>query len=130
MFGAPSRYGMSNKSYRDIEIAARCEGATPHGLVMMLFEELLKSFDTLRAAERNGEGHRQGGVQARAVSILHGLEDGLDHGRGGDIAGTLGRVYREARRLLVTPHGADRLPALDRARAMMADITGAWGAIG
>lgn len=129
MFGAPSRYGAPGARYRDVDVAARVEGASPHGLVMIMFEELLKGLDTLRAAERAGDGLRHGGVQARAVSILHGLETGLDYEKGGEIAANLGRIYREARRLTGTPAGPDRLPALDTARVMVGDIAGAWASI-
>lgn len=130
MFGAPSRYGAAGARYRDVDVAARVQGASPHGLIMIMFEELLKSLDTLRAAERTGDGLRHGAVQARAVSILHGLETGLDYEKGGEIAANLGRIYREARRLLTTPAGPDRQSALDSARTMLGDIAGAWASIG
>lgn len=129
MFGAPSRYGKPGARYRDVHVSARIEGATPHGLIMILFEELLNGLDTLRAAERGGEGARHAAVQSRAVSILHGLEAGLDHQRGGEIAESLGRIYREARRLVTTPAGPARAAALDQARAMVGDIAGAWASI-
>ena len=51
MFGAPSRYSAPGTRYRDIDVAARVEGATPHGLVMIMFDEALKGIDTLNAAE-------------------------------------------------------------------------------
>lgn len=129
MFRAPSRYGAPGARYRDVDVAARVEGASPHGLIMIMFEELLKGLDTLRAAERTGDAMRHAGVQARAVSILHGLETGLDYEKGGEIAANLGRIYREARRLVATPAGPDRPPALDQARAMVGDIAGAWASI-
>ena len=129
MFGAPSRYGAPGARYRDVDVAARVEGASPHGLIMIMFEELLKGLDTLRAAERTGDGLRHGAVQSRAISILHGLESGLDYDKGGEIAANLGRIYREARRLIATPAGPDRAPALDSARAMLGDIAGAWASI-
>lgn len=130
MFGAPSRYGAPGARYRDVEVKARVEGASPHGLIMILFEELLKGLDILRAAERNGDGFRHAAIQARATSILHGLEQSLDYEKGGEIAENLGRIYREARRLLATPAGPERLAALDQARAMTGDIAGAWSEIG
>jgi flagellar secretion chaperone FliS len=130
MFGAPSRYGAPGARYRDVEVKARVEGASPHGLIMILFEELLKGVDTLRAAERTGDWMRQTPVQARASSILHGLEQSLDMEQGGEVAANLARVYREARRLLGTPAGPDRAPALEQARTMLGEIAAAWAAIG
>lgn len=130
MFGAPSRFAPAGARYAQVDVSARVEGASPHGLVALLFDELLKCLDTLRAAERAGTALAHGGAQARTVSILHALEAGLDHARGGELAANLARVYRQAHRLVATPRGIDRAPALDMARAMLGDIAGAWASIG
>ena len=114
--------------YRDVDVAARVEGASPHALIAVLFEELLKALDTLSAATASGDRARVNATEARALSLLHGLEGGLDFERGGEIAQSLGKIYREARRLLGAP-GSDRLPAIAQARTMIADIAGAWSSI-
>ncbi|UAK22977.1 flagellar export chaperone FliS [Sphingomonas nostoxanthinifaciens] len=129
MFGAPSRYGAPAGRYRDVDVQARIEGASPHGLVAILFDELLKGLDTLRAAERTGTTMRHGGVQSQVVSIIQGLEAGLDRQRGGDIARNLGRVYRQSSRLIAT-YGPERAATLDEARTMLGEIAGAWSSIG
>jgi len=130
MFGAPSRYSAPGARYRDIDVAARVEGATPHGLVMIMFDEALKGIDTLRAVEATQDHVRRNAAQARVISLLHGLESSLDYTRGGEIAANLGRIYREARRLLGPTPGMDRSTALWQARDMLATVSGAWEAIG
>lgn len=130
MFGAPSRYSAPGARYRDIDVAARVEGATPHGLIMIMFDELLKGIDTLGAAEAARDQVRRNAAQARVVSLLHGLETSLDYKRGGEIAQNLGRIYREARRLLGPTPGMDRQTALTQARDMLVTVSGAWEAIG
>jgi flagellar protein FliS len=130
MFGAPSRYAAPGARYRDIDVAARVEGATPHGLIMIMFDETLKGIDVLRAAEGAHDPLRRNSAQARVVSLLHGLESSLDYKRGGEIAANLGRIYREARRLLGPTPGMDRATALAQARDMLATVSGAWEAIG
>lgn len=130
MFGSPSRYSAPGARYRDIEVAARVEGATPHGLVMIMFDELLKGLDALGAAEAAQDQARRNAALARAVSLLHGLESALDYKRGGEIAENLGRIYREARRLLGPAPGIDRSAALTQARDMLTTVSGAWEAIG
>ena len=70
------------------------------------------------------------GLQARAISLLHGLESSLDYARGGEIAENLGRIYREARRLIGPTPGVDRQAALVQARDMLATVSSAWEAIG
>jgi flagellar protein FliS len=130
MFGAPSRYSAPGARYRDIDVAARVEGATPHGLILIMFDELLKGLDALAAAEEMRDAVRRNAAQARVVSLLHGLEASLDYKRGGEIADNLGRIYREARRLLGATPGMDRATAIGQARDMLATVSGAWEAIG
>jgi len=130
MFGAPSRYSAPGARYRDIDVAARVEGATPHGLVMIMFDEALKGIDTLGAVEATQDHVRRNAAQARVISLLHGLESSLDYTRGGEIAANLGRIYREARRLLGPTPGMDRSTAMAQARDMLATVSGAWEAIG
>lgn len=132
MFGAPSRFTgpIANgigAHYRDVDVAARVEGATPHGLISILLDELLRAIDTLRAAER--AGGRLPAVQSRALSILHGLEAGLDFEKGGEIARSLAAIYREARRLVGMAHGPPRAPALDQAHVMLGEIASAWATL-
>jgi flagellar protein FliS len=130
MFGAPSRYGAATAArYRAVDVNMRVEGASPHQLIVILFEELMKALDSLRAAEAVGDRGRAAPLQSRALSILHGLETGLDMEKGGEIALSLAKIYREARRLIAIP-GAGRDTALEQARAMLADVAGAWAAIG
>ena len=130
MFGAPSRYAAPGARYRDIDVAARVQGATPHGLILIMFEEVLKGIDTLQAAESISDATRRNAAHARVISLLHGLESSLDYARGGEIAENLGRIYREARRLLTPAPGVDRQAALVQARDMLATVSGAWEAIG
>ena len=130
MFGAPSRYAASGARYRDIDVAARVEGATPHGLIMIMFDECLKALDTLQAMQGSTDAVRRNATQARVISLLHGLESSLDFKRGGEIADNLGRIYREARRLVGPTPGMDRATALTQARDMVATVSGAWEAIG
>lgn len=129
MFGAPSRYSAPGTRYRDIDVAARVEGASPHGLVQILFEELAKGLETLAACEVSRDHEKRSAAQARVMSILHGLEASLDYQRGGDIANNLGKIYREGRRL-VSIIGPGRLGAIREARAMLSEIAQAWAAIG
>ena len=129
MFGASNRMTAAYARYAEVDVKARVEGASPHGLVVILFDELLKTLGTMAAAERSGDRARSLSVQARALSMLHGLETGIDFERGGEIAQNLAKIYREARRLLGT-YGDARGKAIEDARAMILTISEAWTAIG
>jgi flagellar protein FliS len=129
MYMAPVKSGAA-RSYRNVDLSSRIEGATPHRLVTILFEELLKAMDAMAAAMRRSDYSQRSSRQSRAMSILHGLEMSLDHDRGGDIARDLALVYREARRLTMEASRGNDLQKLEQAREMVMELNSAWEAIG
>ena len=129
MYMAQPRFGTARAHYQSVDLTSQIEGASPHGLVSILLNELLKSLDAMAVACRRGDFSQRGARQARALSILHGLEGSLDFEQGGEIAESLAAIYREARRLTIEG-GRDNDPeAVGRARAMLDEIASAWKAI-
>lgn len=128
MFVSRGQFGMAR--YRSVDLASRIEGASPHQLVVIMFEEAVKALEAMAAAADKGDYLQRGLRQSRALSIIHGLEGSLDHEQGGEIAAGLAAIYREARRLAIAG-GRDNDPALIRqASAMLEEIASAWSAIG
>jgi flagellar protein FliS len=129
MYMAASRFGAARNRYQTVDLASRIEGAEPHALVGILFEELLKALDAMGAAVRARDFSQRGTRQSRALSILHGLEASLDFEQGGDIAQSLSAIYREARRLVIAAgRDNDEAPLL-RAREMLGEIASAWASL-
>ncbi|MEJ7926857.1 flagellar protein FliS [Sphingobium sp. AN641] len=118
------------RRYAAVHSGSRTEGASPHALVKILFDELLLALETAIVAERMGDRVKVSDKQARAMSILFALESSLDFDKGGDIARGLGQIYREARRLLLTAARERSVEPVDQARDMIAEIADAWGQIG
>jgi flagellar protein FliS len=87
---------------RDADIARayqeiRTRGATPVGLVVMLYDSALHSLHgALRALEENKIEQRTAELN-RVLSILGELQASLNHERGGDVARHIGRFYDVAR---------------------------------
>lgn len=124
-FGSGSR--SPTLRYRQIDLASRVEGSTPHMLVAMLYEELSVVLDVFaRAIE--GDSRRIIQQHERADSILHALEAGLDHVGGGELALSLGGIYRQMRRRLLAARGGD-CAALAEVRAGVKSLAAAWSAI-
>ena len=130
MYMAQSRFGAARVRYQSVDLSSRVEGASPHALVAILFDELLKALDAMAAAARCKDFSQRGAKQSRALSILHGLEGSLDYENGGEIAQSLFSIYAEARRLIMLA-GRDNDPeqAL-RAREMIHEIASAWESLG
>lgn len=116
--------------YQSVDISSRIEGATPHRLVQIMYEELLKALDAMAFATARGDYVQRGEHQSKVLAILTGLETSLDFDKGGQIAVDLVAIYREARRLVVAG-GRDSDPKLvTQTREMIQEISNAWDAIG
>ena len=118
------------RRYAAVHSGSRIEGATPHALVKILFDELLIALDAAALAERNADRMKVSDKQARAMSILFALEASLDFDKGGDIATGLAQIYREARRLLLVGAKERNAEPVEQARAMVGEIAEAWIQIG
>lgn len=126
MFGT----GMQAKAaYRDVALTSKLDGASPHRLIAILYEELDTALATMIAAARAGDQTRLLAGRSRALTILGGLEASLDRDKGGDIAGGLAAIYREARRGLRDAGAANDPQRIEQARAMIAEIADAWARI-
>lgn len=116
--------------YQTVDVESRVEGASPHRLIGILFEELMKALEIMTAAQRAGMTAKVIDKQARAANILLALETSLDFRNGGEIAVNLAKIYREARRL-VQLGGRNNQPELvEKARSYLEGIVEAWEAIG
>ncbi len=114
MYGRPNLLRARNQ-YKSLELASRVEGASPHALVGILYDELLRSLDVLGAALRQGRDIAREPSAARARSILTALSASLDFDQGGGVAQTLAGVYRAMTLTLseaITSGGAAKLSAL------------------
>ena len=130
MFLQRGQFRGAHARYQSVELESRIEGASPHQLVVVMFEELLKALDAMAVAIERRDYSQRIKRQSRALSLLHGLEASLDFAKGGEIAEGLAAIYREARRLtMVASRESDAKP-VERAREMLNEIASAWSQIG
>lgn len=122
--------GGARMRYQTVDVESQIEGASPHRLIGILFEELMKAIDIMLAAQRAGNRAKTIDKQARASNILLALETSLDFRNGGDIAINLARVYRESRRLIQQGGRTNEPSMVETARGYMSEIVEAWDAIG
>lgn len=122
-------YGRAGAQYRQVDVTTRVEGASPHRLVAILYEELLGAIATMGQAIRIGDIIRRGESQSKALAIVGGLEASLDFEKGGEIAGMLLSIYAEVKRLLIRAAREASMEASDAARKLVGEIATAWNAI-
>src|SRR3954470_9920607 len=129
MYQSRGKFG-GGANYRSVDLSSRIEGATPHQLVQVMYEELLKALDAMAFATPRGDYIQRGQRQPRALRILTGLETSLDFDKGGEIAAGLVTIYREARRLVIAGGREGDAKHVAAARDMISEISSAWDAIG
>ena len=125
-----SRFRAGTARYQSVDIASRIEGATPHRLVQIMYEELLKALDAMAFATARGDFVQRGEHQSKVLAILTGLETSLDFDKGGQIAVDLVAIYREGRRLVIAGGREGDAQLIIQAREMIQEISNAWVAIG
>jgi flagellar protein FliS len=125
MFGTQG-YAAASRRYAAVDVCARVEGATPHQLVKILFDELLLAMDATALAMRAGDKGKALDKQTRALTLLHALESSLDFEKGGEIASNLAIIYREARRRMLAALAESNVDRAVSARSIINDIAEAW----
>lgn len=115
--------------YGGVDLRGRVESLPPHGLVQLLFDELLGAMRQAELCIRNSDRARKGERVSRALAILGGLESSLDHQKGGALAERLSGVYRQVRAEIMAASRADDADRARSATAKIAEIAGAWRAI-
>ena len=122
--------GDPGETYRAVDVASRAGGASPHELIMMLYEDLLRELRVAALATEKRDYAAKSAKLTKALAILFALEAGLDFNAGGEVAETLSRVYRGARETIMRA-SLDHDPALllDVA-ANVSEIADSWRMIG
>lgn len=105
--------------------------ASPHGLVLMLFDGALCAVAEADTHLEHGRGAAKGEAISRAISIIdQGLRASLDETQGGRIAGYLLELYDYmSRRLLFASLRNDR-GALHEVSKLLGELRSSWAAIG
>ncbi len=112
--------------YETMAYSSRIEGASPHELVALLYEELILSLTLLAHAFRVGDRVKANSQFSRAATIMNALEAGLDVEQGGPLAETLAGVYRSARREIMQARTDQDSDRLDRLITAFSDMSDSW----
>ncbi|WP_136163006.1 flagellar export chaperone FliS [Sphingomonas flavalba] len=118
------------ETYRQVDINSRINGASPHGLICLLFDDLLRSLRLGALATEQRDHPAKSANLTKALALLFALESGLDFERGGTVAETLSRFYRGARETVMEASLALDAEQLRRVATNVAEIADSWRAIG
>lgn len=117
------------KAYTQIGVETGVAGASPHGLILMLYDGARQAIADARGHLDAGRVADKGRSMSRAISIIdEGLKGCLDPA-GGDIAAQLSQLYDYmCRRLLLASLKNDRA-GLDEVSKLLEELRGAWARI-
>ena len=128
MFPANSRAAMN--AYRNIGVESIVDSASPHKLVLMLF-------DGARAAVSSAKAHlssRDIGAKCKSISqaiaiIDGGLKASLDLNVGGDLAKNLSDLYAYMTQRLLHANLKNDPAALEEVSRLLEQLGSAWAAL-
>lgn len=105
--------------------------ASPHQLIVMLFDGARMAIRTARLHMSSGNIAEKGKAISRALDIItQGLMAGLDREKGGQIAENLAMLYEYIGNLLLQASLHNDTGKLDEAEKLLTDIDSAWREIG
>jgi flagellar secretion chaperone FliS len=128
MFGSTHK-GAS--AYATVGLETGVVASSPHKLIVMLFDGALVAIRSASAHMKAREIEKKGNAISKAIMIVeNGLRASLDKEAGGQIALSLDALYDYIGRRLLLANLSNDTAILDEVHALLADLKGAWEAIG
>ena len=119
------------KNYTTVGVTSGVMSAGPHGLVLMLFEGAIIAVSAARMHIQIGRTADKAQAISKAVAIIQdGLMASLDLGSGGEIAELLFCLYEYMVARLTEANIGNRAEPLEEVGRLLAELNGAWLAIG
>ncbi|MEW5558724.1 flagellar export chaperone FliS [Enterobacter asburiae] len=119
-----------NSAYSSVSLDSQIAGATPHQLIVMLFDGAINAMRRAEIYFQSGNIARRGEMISRAINIIdNGLRAGLNHEIGGKITEDLESLYEYVSRNLLEANinkSGEKLPHLI---SLMVDLSETWKAI-
>lgn len=129
MFGSVKKYGAS--AYAKVGIETGVASASPHKLIVMLFEGAIAAIASAAALIKTGDIPGKGQAISKAITIIDdGLRASLDKSAGGDIARNLDSLYEYMGMRLLIANLKNDTAILQEIKGLLQDLKSAWEEIG
>jgi flagellar secretion chaperone FliS len=114
------------KAYQQAEQNFLVDGTNAHGLVQILFNELVASLHRAELAIAQNDLSDKSAATTKVLSIIYVLASTLDFKRGGDIATSLAKLYDWARSNVIKANRDNDIETFKIVRKEIDDIAQAW----
>jgi flagellar secretion chaperone FliS len=119
------------QAYRSVGVNTAVDAATPHKLILMLYDGLLRHLRLSKAHMQKGDLAAKATSLSKAISIIdQGLRASLNDEQGGDIAKHLRAIYDYAERQLVYANSRNDVAKIDEVIELLEPLRTAWNGIG
>lgn len=127
MFGS-MRSGAN--AYAKVGLETGVVAASPHKLIVMLFDGALAALATAQQHMNTGNIPGKGQALSKAITIIDsGLRASLDHKTGGEIAANLDALYEYMSNRLMTANLNNQPELIEEVQRLLQDLRSAWEAI-
>ncbi|MBN9132415.1 MAG: flagellar export chaperone FliS [Nitrosomonadales bacterium SCN 54-20] len=124
-----SRCGVN--AYARVGLETGVIAASPHKLVLMLFEGARIALASALAHTRSGQIAARGEAISKAIAIINsGLQASLDIKAGGELAQQLNALYEYMGRRLLQASVHDKPEYIEEVNSLLGELHEAWEAIG
>lgn len=130
-YSGAAAYKRGAGAYARVGVESGVMSASPHQLIVMLFDGALASMRAARIHMQSGNVAEKGKAISKALDIVNnGLMAALDEEKGGEVATRLASLYDYISRLLLAANLHSDEKSLDQAEALLEDVASAWREIG
>jgi flagellar secretion chaperone FliS len=106
------------------------ESASPHRLIVMLYDGAIKAVSLAQIHMGNGAIAEKGAAISKAIAIIEeGLRLALDLEKGGELAENLDALYEYMTQRLLEANLNNRSDLLDEVGSLLLDLKTAWDVI-
>ena len=118
-------------AYAKVGIETGVTSASPHKLIVMLFDGALVSVTSAIMHMKAGNIPEKGAAISKAIMIIDsGLRAALDKKAGGEIAEGLDALYEYMGARLLQANLKNQVDILEEVQRLLGELRGAWNAIG
>ena len=124
----PMNYSKMLDAYSNSEKKAVIEAEDSHAMVLLLFDELIKTarIFSQNIKVKNGNQEVKSENMSKALTIIYALQSSLYLERGGEIAENLYRLYEYTREQILIDNKSNEAAGVLVAISSLEDIREAW----
>jgi len=112
--------------YGQIKNDTQTTYASPHQLMLMLFDGAIEAMSFTIGAIQNENFELRSKQNTRSITIINGMRECLDMEMGGELAGNLDSLYQYMTQELFRASFKNDADTIQNIQTMLKDIRGSW----